>query len=175
MLSALRFFHSKSILYGILYGRTRHYLNSQKRRFSARAERSAAVAVTVTFEAGTTGLGLQWVARECPYLVLKERAHLAKETPDCPTSIDDCIAKCAWFDIELGQGNWVANATATITGRTVKISAPAHDERACGLLEAGAAPTGVRYLYGDWPVATLYNKVDDYAERFPALPFVLEL
>ena len=117
MLSALKKFHSKSILYGIFVS-TCTTLDSQKRLFSARAERSAAVAVTVTFEAGTTGLGLQWVARECPYLVLKERAHLAKETPDCPKSIDDCITKCAWFDIELGQGNWVANATATIAGRT---------------------------------------------------------
>ena len=139
------------------------------------ADRSAAAAVTVTFEAGTTGLGMQWVARECPYLVLKERAHLTKETPDCPKSIDDCIAKCAWFDIELGKGQWVANATAVISGTTIKVSAPAYDEQSCAMLEAGAAPTGVRYLYGDWPVATLYAKVNDYAEKFPALPFVLEV
>jgi hypothetical protein len=38
-------------------------------------------------------------------------------------------------------------------------------------LKASAqTPTGVRYLYADWPVATLYNN-----EGFPALPFVLEV
>ena len=138
------------------------------------AERSSAAAVIVSFEAGTTGLGLQWVAKECPYVVLKERANFTTEI-DCPKSIDDCIAKCAWFDIELGKGNWVANATAAISGTTIKITAPAYDKQSCALLAEGTAPTGVRYLYGDWPVATLFNKVDDYAEKFPALPFNLEV
>jgi hypothetical protein len=137
--------------------------------------RRAAAAVTVTFAKGTTGQGLEWVPRECPYLVLKERAHEKTENPDCRHSIDDCIKKCAWFDIELGKGQWVANATAAIVGTTITVTPPAHAE-SCALLEAeGAAPTGVRYLYGDWPVATLYSKVDDEAERLPALPFVLQL
>jgi hypothetical protein len=142
---------------------------------SSCAARRAAAAVTVSFSKGTTGLGLQWIPRECPYLVLKERAGLKAEHPDCPKSIDDCIKKCAWFDIELGKGNWVTNATAVIVGDTIKVTPPERTESCMLLAQEGVAPTGVRYLYGDWPVATLYNKVDDEAKNLPALPFVLEL
>lgn len=139
------------------------------------AERRAAAAVTVTFRKGTTGLGLEWIPRECPYLVLKQRAGFKSEHPDCPNSIDDCIKKCAWFDIELGKGNWVTNASAAIVGETITVTPPAHAESCALLAKDGAQPTGVRYLYGDWPVATLYNKVNDEAQNLPALPFVLEL
>ena len=82
-------------------------------------------------------------------------------------SIDDCIAKCGWWDVEIA-GAWYRNVTATISGDTVVVSAPT-DARGCPL-DTDAAPTGVRYLYADWPVATLYNK-----DGFPALPFVLNV
>ena len=88
---------------------------------------------------------------------------------DCPKSIDDCIAKCGWWDIELGPGNWHRNVTATISGGTVVVSPPT-DPRGCPVAFSGAAPTGVRYLYADWPVATLYN-----TNGFPALPFALNV
>jgi hypothetical protein len=125
------------------------------------------VAVKITFKPGTLGGGLKWVPRECPYLVLKLEAH-QKTDIDCRKSIDDCIDKCGWFDIEMGKGRWLRNATATIAADKQSIViAPPVDADGC---LSTAAPTGVRYLYADWPVATLYNEND-----LPALPFLLEL
>jgi hypothetical protein len=120
----------------------------------------------VSFKQGTVGGGLQWSQRECPYIVLKEQANFTTEL-DCKKSIDDCIKKCGWWDIEMGKGNWVLNATATISGETIIVSPPT-DSAGCPL-EGNVVPTGVRYLYADWPVATLYN-----TDGFPALPFVLD-
>ena len=127
-----------------------------------------ATGLSIKFKPETVGGGLKWVPKECPYLVLKNEAHLATEL-DCRKSIDDCIAKCAWFDIELGKGSWHQNATATLSAdeQSVVLSPPT-DAAGCPLVDA--APTGARYLYGDWPVATLFN--DD---GFPALPFKLEV
>ena len=99
--------------------------------------------------------------------MLKERAHLKTENPDCRSNIDDCIKKCGYFDIEMGAGNWHNNASTTIHGSTVVI-APPTDAAGCPLQQAGVGPTGVRYLYADWPVATLFN-----TDGFPALPFIL--
>lgn len=106
------------------------------------------------------------VSRECPYIVLKANGN--KTELDCPRSIDDCIAKCGWWDIELGVGKWYRNVTATIVGETVIVSPPT-DAQGC-LVEPTVVPTAVRYLYADWPVATLYNN-----DGFPALPFVLNV
>jgi sialate O-acetylesterase len=129
---------------------------------------TALMELRVSFKSETLGGGLKWVPRECPYLVLKNEAHLTTEL-DCPKSIDDCIAKCAWFDLEMGKGNWHLNVTATLgaDGSSVVLSPPT-DENGCPLVDA--APTGARYLYGDWPVATLYNE-----DGFPALPFKIEV
>jgi len=123
---------------------------------------AVATGVTVSFKADTLGGGLKTVPRECPYIVLKTNGN--KTELDCKASIDDCIAKCGWWDIELGAGKWHRNATTAISGDTVVVSAPT-DARGCPV-EGAEAPTGVRYLYADWPVATLYNN-----DGFPALPF----
>jgi hypothetical protein len=122
----------------------------------------------VSFKSETLGGGLKWIPRECPYLVLKNEAHMTTEL-DCPSSIDDCIAKCAWFDLEMGKGNWQLNVTTTLDadGSSIVLT-PATDAEGCPLLDA--APTAARYLYGDWPVATLYNE-----DGFPALPFIVEV
>jgi hypothetical protein len=87
---------------------------------------------------------------------------------DCKNSIDDCIKKCGWWDIEMGRGNWHLNVSATISGDNVVVSPPT-DDSGCPL-DGNVAPTGVRYLHADWPVATLYN-----ADGFPALPFSLQV
>ena len=70
----------------------------------------------------------------------------------------------------MGKGNWHKNVTATISGDSLLLSPPT-DEYGCPLPAlAGVAPTGARYLYADWPVATLFNQ-----DGFPGLPFVLEV
>lgn len=129
--------------------------------------------VRVTFEKGTVGSGLKWVHNECPYEVLETQAHMKTESPDCTHNITDCIKKCGWWDVEMGAGNWHLNVTTTISasGDSVVVSSPT-DEYGCPLYTGHRAPTptAVRYLYADWPVATLYNN-----EGFPALPFVLNV
>ena len=100
------------------------------------ASATAPAGVTVTFKADTVGGGLKFVPRECPYIVLKSNGM--KTEKDCPQSIDDCIAKCGWWDIEYGQGNWHKNVTATISGNTVTVSPPTDAVRACGY---GSLPT----------------------------------
>ena len=57
----------------------------------------SATGVRVSFVPESLGGGLNWVPKECPYLVLKERAHMKTESPDCKHSIDDCISRCGWF------------------------------------------------------------------------------
>ena len=131
--------------------------------------RTSATGVAISFKNGTLGGGLKWVPKECPYLVLKLRAHMSTESPDCTHNIDDCIKKCGWFDIEMGAGNWHYNATATISGDTIVVSPPT-DVVGCPIEQQQVAPTGVRYLYADWPVATLFNR-----DGFPGLPFTLAL
>ena len=64
------------------------------------------------------------------------------EAPDCPHNIDDCIAKCGWFDME-AQGVWHKNVTARISGDTIVLSPPL-DADGCAVVEGGAAPTAVR-------------------------------
>jgi hypothetical protein len=130
-----------------------------------------ATGLIIKFKPETLGGGLKWVPKECPYIVLKNEAHMKTEL-DCKKSIDDCIAKCAWFDLEMGKGNWHQNVTATLSAdkQSLVLSPPTDD--GCPLLMDGAvvAPTGARYLYGDWPVATLFN-----GDGFPALPFRMEV
>ena len=122
--------------------------------------------VSISFKPETLGAGLKWIPKECPYLVLKNEAHMQTEI-DCPRSIDDCIKKCAWFDLELGKDNWSQNVTAALSeDRESIVLSPPTDAAGCHL--AGVVPTGARYLYGDWPVATLFNE-----DGFPALPFKL--
>ena len=127
-----------------------------------------ATAVRISFKAGTVGSGLEWVASECPYIVLEKEARMKTESPDCTANITDCIAKCGWWDIEMSQGKWHHNVTAAISGDSVVVSPPT-DAAGCPMYGVGV-PTGVRYLYADWPVATLYNK-----DGLPALPFVLSI
>ena len=130
---------------------------------------AVASAVTVAFKADTLGGGLQWNAQaECPYLVLKNEAGFTTETPDCPTSIDDCIAKCGWWDLETSDGVWHLNVTASLSVDKLRVELALPSDVACA--EAAPHPTAARYLFADWPVATLYN-----AEGFPALPFILNV
>ena len=75
-------------------------------------------------------------------VVLKEAAGMKTEAPDCPHNIDDCIAKCGWFDME-AQVVWHKNVTAKISGDTVVLSPPL-DADGCAVVEGGAAPTAVR-------------------------------
>jgi hypothetical protein len=127
-----------------------------------------ATGIRIEFKPETLGGGLKWQQKECPYIVLKNEAHM-KTDIDCKDSIDDCIAKCAWFDIEMGPGNWQNNVTATLSADNQSLVIfPPTDAHGCSL--ASVDPTGARYLYGDWPVATLYNE-----DGFPALPFKLGL
>ena len=129
----------------------------------------AATGVSIAFKDGTVGGGLEFIANQCPYEVLEKEAGMKTEAPDCTENITDCINKCGWWDIEMGNGNWHTNVTVAISGDTVVVSPPT-DAVGCPVYSGSAAttPTGVRYLYADWPVATLYNQAG-----LPALPFVL--
>ena len=126
-------------------------------------------ALAVAFKEETLGGGLRWNAQaECPYLVLKNEAGFTAETPDCPTSIDRCIAKCGWWDVETSDGVWHLNVTALLSADNTSVELALPSGVACA--EAAPRPTAARYLFADWPVATLYNR-----EGFPALPFLLNV
>lgn len=62
------------------------------------------------------------------------------------------------------------NATATLpTPATLQLTAPVPPgSRLATKQPTSSAALSVRYLYADWPVATLFN-----AAGFPALPFNL--
>jgi len=64
------------------------------------------------------------------------------------------VGQCGWFDVGTADGKWT-NATAMIMDNSIIVSASVQ-----GVI------TGVRYAWGNFPVATLYNK-----EGLPALPF----
>jgi len=78
---------------------------------------------------------------------------LILERKDCDAGVP--ITQCGWYDIQ-ADGKWI-NGTVTISGNAILISA---------ILPSAANVTGVRYAWGNYPVATLYNK-----EGLPALPF----
>ena len=128
--------------------------------------KSTSLSVTVSFEAETLGGGLKWVAKECPYIVLKNEANFTTEL-DCKTNIDNCIAKCGWWDMQTSDGVWHKNVTATISGdsQSVVLLMEASMDS-----EASVTAAAARYLYADWPVATLFNE-----NGFPALPFVMNI
>jgi len=92
--------------------------------------------VIVDFAIDSIGDGLTLVTRSC-------------STTDDPR-------QCGWYEIGTTDGKWT-NATATIQGNSIKISAN---------LPSGVTINGVRYGWANYPVATLYNK-----NGLPALPF----
>jgi len=82
-------------------------------------------------------------------------------TASCPPNIN---AVCAWFEIESSDGQW-HNATS------VELSADGQSLQVGVTLQSPLlAVFGVRYIYGEWPVATLFN-----SEGLPAPPFVVSL
>jgi len=115
---------------GISYGEKIQYKGPQATSWGVVQGTTA----RVDFELDTLGSGLVFVPKTC----------------------DDGVPvnQCGWFDIGTEDGKWT-NATATINGNSVFITAPV-----VGKI------TGVRYAWANFPVATLYNK-----EGLPALPF----
>jgi len=78
---------------------------------------------------------------------------LVLERKECDAGVP--VAQCGWYDLLVG-GKWI-NGTVEISGSSILISA---------MIPSGSQVTGVRYAWGNYPVATLYNK-----DGLPALPF----
>lgn len=98
--------------------------------------------IAIAFDPSTVGpSGLQLKPMVCPFFALNQ-----------PTN----IARCGWLETRPAGGNWT-NTTFSIgsDGNTLSVN-------------AASDVAEVRYLYADWPVATVYN-----ADGFPATPFVL--
>jgi len=114
--------------------------------------------VTVSFDPKSMSGGLIERHNECPFTILRDQA---KKTSDinCPKDINNCIKKCGWWEVYDCTSRAWQNATAAITGSTVVLTTSAG---------GAGAPSAARYLFGDWPVATLFN-----GAGFPALPFCL--
>eukprot|EP01120_Amphizonella_sp_Union-15-10_P002900 TRINITY_DN13198_c0_g1_i1.p1 TRINITY_DN13198_c0_g1~~TRINITY_DN13198_c0_g1_i1.p1 ORF type:complete len:118 (+),score=17.02 TRINITY_DN13198_c0_g1_i1:298-651(+) len=66
------------------------------------------------------------------------------------------LDQCAWFEIGTLSGHWY-NASATIDEDKVFVEAE---------IDVEEKVSGVRYGWGNYPVATLFN-----LENLPALPF----
>jgi len=92
--------------------------------------------VNVVFKEGTVGSGL----------VLRDK--------QCDEGVP--ITQCAWTEIGTDKG-WVNATSIAIVDRSLSVKA---------LIPAGSTIVGVRYAFGNYPVAPLYN-----VEGLPALPF----
>jgi sialate O-acetylesterase len=114
-----------------------------------KAVRSANSTVSVHFSNVGTGL-------------VAEYTNTTEHETFCP--VDRlCVNCCAFFDVELGLGgNWAA-----ISLTDVQISSPTTLSIA---VPRGLRATRVRYLYGDWPIAVLYN-----SDLLPMTPFVVSV
>ena len=73
----------------------------------------------------------------------------------CPVE----ISTCAWVDIQGNDGKWYNASTQRIVGNSFQVGVKLPDN---------VKPIGVRYLYNEWPVATVFNK-----EGLPATPFYI--
>jgi hypothetical protein len=71
--------------------------------------------------------------------------------------------RCGWFELQFQPNDTWVNASAALDGDVLVLTAAPPPP-------AAAAATGARYLYADWPVATLFN-----GAGFPALPFNLSV
>jgi len=106
------------------------------------AASGSAATVTVRFDPATVGpAGLQMRPMVCPFFALAQ---------------PDNVARCGWMETRAAGGNW--------SNSTFAVAADGQSLAVDGV--AGAAE--VRYLFADWPVATVFN-----AAGFPATPFVL--
>jgi len=94
------------------------------------------IQIRIEFEPQSIGDGLVLVNNDCPAVIGAQH--------------------CGWAEIGTSDGNW-ANATISLRGNFAIFSAT---------VSGNVQPTGVRYLYGEWPVPTLFN-----TEGLPAIPF----
>jgi len=78
---------------------------------------------------------------------------LVFQVKTCQTGVP--LNQCGWFDIGTADGRWT-NATAEIMDNYILVSTTTPN----------SPVTGVRYAWGNFPVATLFGK-----EGLPALPF----
>ena len=82
-----------------------------------------------------------------------------------PCVVCNVSARCGWFEIGFNANSNITwfNATASIAlGGKLLLSAAG--------APADSEVVGARYLWADWPVATLFN-----GAGFPALPFLLNV
>ena len=113
--------------------------------------------VQISFDPDTLCGGLEFVHDKlhlCPFDSQKDPSN---------------YAKCGWYEVETTAGTYT-NATATIDpdGNSLTLTATVATANEVTLEKPAAASPGARYLWADWPVATLYNK-----GGLPALPFSL--
>lgn len=152
------------------------YGNSSVQTLGPAAERAMKVSggVLVSFTAASLGQGgLVYRPMLCPFFALNQTDNIKRCGWYDVIPPDGTPAPCQWLRplspsldahhppafcrYELESGGVWSNATASISEDAKTITVHGNGDY-----------TGVRYLYADWPVATLYN-----TEGLPATPFVL--
>jgi hypothetical protein len=116
---------------------------------TAKADTIATTTVTVSFDPSTL----------CGGLVIQEGIT-------CPfAATDKNHLKCGWYGLQLPGSSMAVNASASIDGDALVLTAMSRTSGATSLVGDVLA----QYLWADWPVATLYNRAG-----LPALPFSLQ-
>jgi len=94
------------------------------------------IKIRIEFDPQSIGSGLTLVGNDCPDVI----------------GIDNC----GWAEIGTSDGKW-SNATIALRGNFAIFSAT---------VSGNVQASGVRYLYAQWPVPTIFNK-----NGLPAIPF----
>jgi len=74
----------------------------------------------------------------------------------CPNGFN--VSYCNWADIQTSDGKWNNVTSIALNGNTVDFYVT---------VASSLKVTGIRYAYGDWPIAQIFNK-----NGLPALPFI---
>jgi sialate O-acetylesterase len=124
----------------LVYGSAEQY---QGPAAASATQAAGAAKVTVTFASETVSPGLVLKPMVCPFFALNQPSN---------------VERCGWLETRTATGNWTNTTFAIGTGGSTLD------------VDASAGTVEVRYLYADWPVATVFN-----AAGFPATPFVLNV